>query len=360
MSESLRPWEDDRLAANGQSVRENFTAWFEGSKAVTDEGNPMVVSHGTHKEFDVFKPSSRGTYGPGIYFADTDSSAHEYGATRVVQAFLNLQNPWIVSADHESEAAQAEEFECPLVDDVLLLPAGRRLLDVAKITESGHFGQGLQDHLVELGYDGVIATYPDGSQEVVAFRPDQVKCAQANSGLYDRRSLDIRDGRGLESGRPVGRLGDARAIARYMQSFAGNESFDEDMAEEHFFECAATLTRFAISDLLPGPLESNVRSADKDRLYSAMDAETSPPIVVEDGQVMDGNHRRRAAIARGDSYILGYLVHPDDEMAEPYRGPLDPKGYVTSKSSDAVLLGTAEQAQAYLAQISSLKKVPHA
>lgn len=360
MSEPLRPWEDDRLASNGQPVKDNFNTWFSGSKAVRGDGSPLVVFHGTHHEFDVFKPSPRGTYGPGIYFADTDSSAHEYGATRVVEAFLNLQNPWIVSADHESETALAEEFDCPLVDDVLLLPTGRRLLDIAKITESGHFGQALQDQLIKLGHDGIIATYPDGCQEIVAFRAGQIKSAQRNSGLYSRESPDISDGMGLERARPAGLLGDARAIAQYMKSFAGNESFDEEMAEEHFFECAATLTRFAIADLRQGPAESNVRSAEKDRLYTAMDAETSPPIVVEDGEVKDGNHRLRAAIERGDAHILGYRVHFDNDFPEPYRGPLDPKGTAAPASNEFARLAAAEEAQAFLAQVGAPKKAPHA
>lgn len=193
MDGALAPWMDDRVATNGLPIKENFNAWFAGSKVVNDNGEPKVVFHGTHKEFDVFKPSPSGTYGPGIYFADTDSSAAEYGATRVVEAFLNLKNPWIVSADYGSEAAQVEEIDSPLVDDLLLLPTGRRLLNIAKINEFGHFGQALQDQLVKLGHDGIVATYPDGSKEIVAFRPEQVKCAKTNSGLYSNSDSDITD-----------------------------------------------------------------------------------------------------------------------------------------------------------------------
>lgn len=191
--EHQRPWTDDRLASNGKPVRENFKAWFDGSKVVTETGEPKVAYHGTQKTFDEFRPSPRGTFGTGIYFTDARSSAEDYDATRVVEVFVNLKNPWMVCAEHDSESSVAENFDCPLIDDVLLLPNGRKLLEIAKITEWGHFGKGLQNELIRLGHDGIVATYADGCQEIVAFRPDQVKCAKTNNGLYSAATSDMTD-----------------------------------------------------------------------------------------------------------------------------------------------------------------------
>lgn len=155
------------------------------------------------------------------------------------------------------------------------------------------------------------------------------------------------------------RLNDAREIARYMSSFAGNESFDERMAEEYFFGCAATLRRMEISRLHEGNEDQNVRSASKEREYTRMDSETAPPIVVEDEQVMDGNHRCRAGRKRKDSFILVYEVHPMDEFPEPYVGNLDAKD--TARLEDAHMrsrIHAATSAQSYLGRIPATKGEP--
>jgi hypothetical protein len=41
------PWLDERIAPNGQSVRENFSNWFGDSVVVDASGRPLVVYHGT-------------------------------------------------------------------------------------------------------------------------------------------------------------------------------------------------------------------------------------------------------------------------------------------------------------------------
>lgn len=128
--------------------------------------------HGTSARFETFTPSERGTFGPGIYFTGESNQAKTYG-NRVVQAEVNLNNPWVVEADYDSEAAQTEDFDSPSIDAVLSLPNGRELLESAKASD-GMYGAELQSTLVELGYDGIIATYPDGSQEIVAFAADQI------------------------------------------------------------------------------------------------------------------------------------------------------------------------------------------
>lgn len=139
-----------------------------------ESGEPRIFFHGTNKVFSTFKPSQSGSFGMGIYFACSESSAVEYGG-RIVQARVMLSNPWDVAADFDAEVIVEEDFDSPATGAVLLLPRGRALLEAAKLHPCGHFGEDLQRHLVELGYDGIVATYPDGCLEVVAFRPDQVE-----------------------------------------------------------------------------------------------------------------------------------------------------------------------------------------
>lgn len=49
---------------------------------------------------------------------------------------------------------------------------------------------------------------------------------------------------------------------------------------------------------------------DKVQKYIAMPADTSPPILVLNMRVIDGSHRMRAAVERGDKYIYGYDITP--------------------------------------------------
>lgn len=130
--------------------------------------------HGTNAdEISDFLPSERGTLGPGIYFADTIDSALTYG-DNLVTATVELRQPWAIALDYESDLAEEEDFDCPVIGPILDLPNGRAIIDQAKASD-GHFGSELRDVLEDLGYDGIIGRYPDGSMEVVAFYPSQVE-----------------------------------------------------------------------------------------------------------------------------------------------------------------------------------------
>lgn len=160
-----------------------FKRWFGGSKVVDDSGTPLVVYHGTAAQtVDAFKPSDRGNFGPGAYFAGKRAEAAAYGEN-VIPVYLSIQNPWLVDADWDSEGAVSEDFDSPSVEAVLDLPNGRDLLEAAKAGD-GMYGIALQQQLRRMGHDGVIATYPDGSMEYVPFSPEQVKSVN-NRGTFD-------------------------------------------------------------------------------------------------------------------------------------------------------------------------------
>lgn len=83
---------------------EAFRAWFGASKAVDAEGKPLVVYHGTRRQFNEFSPSKpRGAPGnpEGVYFTADKGAAEEYaqdvdGAwdekSRVVAAYIKIEN----------------------------------------------------------------------------------------------------------------------------------------------------------------------------------------------------------------------------------------------------------------------------
>lgn len=94
-----------------------FQEWFGDSKVVDDEGNPLVVYHGTGSRFDKFKTPSYFTADEGMAL---DYSSNQGGEIIIVRAYLCISNPKIVSADYiewagyeiqEIEAAKAEGFD---------------------------------------------------------------------------------------------------------------------------------------------------------------------------------------------------------------------------------------------------------
>ena len=122
---------------------QNFKRWFEGSKVVDENGQPLKLYHGTNAEFDTFIPSEDGALGKGIYTAENKDYAKGIGKN-VMPVYVKLKNPYYAE-----------------------YPFGE---DASKVTEI----------LKSKGYDGV---YHKGNGFVVAFEPNQIKSVN-NSGAW--------------------------------------------------------------------------------------------------------------------------------------------------------------------------------
>lgn len=119
------PVEDDdkfSLTDQTQTDTEAFKRWFGDSKVVDENGEPLVVYHGTAKDFDAFSEEKRGTTTrvrsaeQGFFFTDDPSVASDFAdfskrmlaldqrknvwpddsAASVMPTYLSLQNPMIV------------------------------------------------------------------------------------------------------------------------------------------------------------------------------------------------------------------------------------------------------------------------
>lgn len=174
-------------AADGQSYNQDgtlktdtpeFAAWFGDSKVVDENGKPLVVYHGTDRQFSGESFSAQesgrrdfGWWGRGFYFTAEPTAADAYSSDedgqmgQVIPVYLNLRNPKIVRSSDQI-AVSADES------------AKRR----AKWMEEG--------------FDGVIVKNDFGETwaekefwEVVAFRPEQIK------SVYNRGTFDPNDPR---------------------------------------------------------------------------------------------------------------------------------------------------------------------
>lgn len=129
-----------------------FKKWFGDSKVVDDKGEPLVVYHGTDKEFTKFDKNK--TIGGQFWFTNRKDLIEkgEVGAAgkgRIVEAYLSIKNP-----------ASWDEYE--------------------KFT---------LDELISRGYDGIILEEKD-QNTYVAFEPTQIKSAE-NRGTFDPNNPNI-------------------------------------------------------------------------------------------------------------------------------------------------------------------------
>lgn len=166
------PWTDERLAANGLPVRDNFGAWFADSKAVEASGAPLMLFHGTADDFNAFSLDHSfdggfhfGTSGAANlrlkYIGGKDMADFEPDyPPRILPVYLSIQNPLRLDHDPYSEDVWGEVIY-----------------------------QAQKD-----GHDGIVYKNEyEGGESWVAFHPWQIKSALSNSGLFLRSSAEIDD-----------------------------------------------------------------------------------------------------------------------------------------------------------------------
>lgn len=94
-------------AAASMARTQEFKKWFGNSKVVDDNGNPIVVYHGTNKDFTAFDQDKAkiGRAGSGFYFSeDPDVAGNFYAAGdggNIIPAYIKMERPLV--------AANAEE-----------------------------------------------------------------------------------------------------------------------------------------------------------------------------------------------------------------------------------------------------------
>lgn len=162
------PWLNDSVAPNGRLVAQNVDDWFQGSKVVSIQHEPLLVYHGTSSDIDQFSASCVGSrhvdleVGECYYFTDDHRTAIWYAKSaskqskdggHVMPVYLSLKNPLIVDFQETGIETLAEDIE--------------------EAKSNGH------DGLISLNYD-------DGgvSNHYIAFSPNQIKSAIGNSGIF--------------------------------------------------------------------------------------------------------------------------------------------------------------------------------
>lgn len=192
--------------SQGNTLSEEQQKFFKDSAVRDDDGNLLVVYHGTDAEFTVFdkkKSKYSNLYGRGFYFTDSDSHAKQYG--NAAKYYLNIKNPLKTGTRHitkdqvlrllQSIENDGEEYdlynygEGATAETVLNTVWGKddfSILQDISATAVGDFVEtvSLFNSVNGTDYDGIIP-----KSEFVAFYPNQVK---RTDNLSPTDSEDIR------------------------------------------------------------------------------------------------------------------------------------------------------------------------
>lgn len=194
-----------------QTDTPEFKKFFKGSQ-VSENGEPLVVYHGTLEPFDTFR-TGEGNKLEGIFFTDNAEDAAKWATrsgglkfgdptgrddVRVVDAYVRIRKP----ADEE-------------VVDNAIASLERRGQDSSP--------SAVTEYLIRKGYDGYIDNFPgEYTREVVAFRPEQIKSATGNRGTFDPNDPNI-----LKE--PGAKYGDSQRIGIFKgDKLVGTASLSQD------------------------------------------------------------------------------------------------------------------------------------
>lgn len=175
-----------------------FAKWFANSRVVDQDGQPLVVYHGTGIDITEFVPSEQGWYGSGIYFTDDPTVAEEFAfnhseGQNLVPVHLSIQRPYFYREPAYYERDPSDEANFDMIRDVLPKAKANRLIAKMRREDHGYVGQELRDALVAMGHDGIIVeSSTSHGSEYIVFEPSQIKSAIGNSGEFNKNNPDIR------------------------------------------------------------------------------------------------------------------------------------------------------------------------
>lgn len=165
------------------------------SKIVDENGEPLVVYHGTEypRPINIFKAGKNGYLGPGIYFTPEKRTAliytGIYGSEGVVyKCFVNMRHPLVMSFADKPAKVILDVVDAGVYEKRIETQGNEsRLLKKADLTK-----------LRKKGYDGIVwapkKALDEGSfqsGEMLIFESNQIKSASDNRGTFDGSNADI-------------------------------------------------------------------------------------------------------------------------------------------------------------------------
>lgn len=134
------------------------------SKVLDENGEPLLVMHGTNTDFEEFsnkftgKKWGIGAFGKGFYFTNNPSTAGYYGSKFRKYCFLNIRKPYLIDEQFSTDYGEIPK-QYPKIHYSDKIP------DLSK-------------RLKQRKFDGVIGEdtlFGDGDMEYVVFNNTQIK-----------------------------------------------------------------------------------------------------------------------------------------------------------------------------------------
>ena len=170
-----------KMQMGGVIQNPNFKKWFRDSKVVDENGNPLVVYHGTSNDFKVFDKDKIGSnylYSgeKSFFFTQKERTAKNYAKLHsnkningnnkgyVISSYLKIENPLYRQTNSD-----------------FYRPEDRFDID----------GDDLIREAFENGNDGIIIKGTNNDDLYVVFEPNQIKSATDNDGQYSLKNDNI-------------------------------------------------------------------------------------------------------------------------------------------------------------------------
>ena len=140
------------------------------SKIIDENGEPLICVHNTPNEFyefdeyEIGKNTDAGYYGKGFYFTPNVGQSR-YGEIEL-NCFLNIKNPYFKQSSYRTYELNSDELKNQSYDGVVVYPIW---------IENMSFENGV-----------------DGSEEIVAYYPQQIKLGDGRNTTFDNYNPDIR------------------------------------------------------------------------------------------------------------------------------------------------------------------------
>ena len=196
---------DEIVENRPKTETDNFKSWFGESKAVNQNGEPLLLYHGTNSRFTKFASKGKGMWlsseplyargysKPTNKLDDIAPSGKVFGGSidRVIPAYIRAENP----ADFGNTDLSFEEA-LPNVSSKLDIPAIELKSVWKKVGKPEKLWQVVNssemvDLLKKHGYDSIKAIESTAPTWAV-FESNQIKSAVANKGTFDNKKSDIR------------------------------------------------------------------------------------------------------------------------------------------------------------------------
>lgn len=195
-----------------------FKKWFgdwendsaNASKVVDENGEPLVVYHGTASDFNIFKIGRTG----GIFFTNNKNSAERFSSgdlkriganPKTLNCFLNIKkyydkntNDKILVDNYYQDYFQNRPFiKKQSQKNILKNKFNKYFMDLVSF---GIVNEEPLNFLIEKEYDGIIIDAHNNSNSYIVFNSNQIKLADGTNTTFDGSNADIRFAEGGVTG----------------------------------------------------------------------------------------------------------------------------------------------------------------